>query len=104
MKKKTLPELEKELSQHERAVAVYEKKIYQLENRLSKSQTRYNKSKRNARTHRLCNIGGFFESLIPNADTLTNEQVMQLISVALNSEQAKDFLRNVDLKSSQNPT
>ena len=95
MKTKTLPQLESELQQHEQAVAVYEKKVAQLENQLDKTLTRYKNQKRRVRTHRLIERGAIFESRVPNADTLTNEQVKELFSIAFNSEQVKGFLEKV---------
>ncbi|MCL2019753.1 MAG: DUF3847 domain-containing protein [Oscillospiraceae bacterium] len=97
MKQKSLPQLEAELLQHEQAVQAYEKKVSQLENQLSKSVTRYKNQERRIRTHRLIERGAIFESLIPNADSLTNEQVKALLSVALDTAEARAFLEKVAL-------
>ena len=97
MKQKSLPQLEAELLQHEQAVQAYEKKVSQLENQLSKSVTRYKNQERRIRTHRLIERGAIFESLIPNADTLTNEQVKVLLSVALDTAVVREFLEKVAL-------
>ena len=97
MKQKSLPQLEAELLQHEQGVQAYEKKVSQLENLLSKSVTRYKNQERRVRTHRLIGRGAIFESLIPNADSLTNEQVKVLFSVALDTAEARAFLEKVAL-------
>ena len=97
MKQKSLPQLEAELLQHEQAVQAYDKKVSQLENQLDKSVTHYKNQERRIRTHRLIERGAIFESLIPNADTLTNEQVKTLLSVALDTAEAREFLEKVAL-------
>ena len=96
-KKKTLPELEAELQQHERNIVEYEKKKSQCENRLKTILIRVSNEKRRIRTHRLIERGAIAESLIPNVEMLNNEQVKGLLSVALDTSEARAFLENAVL-------
>jgi predicted nucleic acid-binding Zn-ribbon protein len=93
-KNKTLSELETELQQHEYDIATLEKKISQHENQIKTILHRANNEKRRIRTHRLCERGAIAESLIPSAETLNNEQVKGLLSVALGTNEARAFLEN----------
>jgi multidrug resistance efflux pump len=97
-KKKTLPELEAELQQYEQSTAALEKKVRQHENQIKTILHRANNEKRKIRTHRLIERGAITESLIPNVETLNNEQVKGLLSVALGTSEARAFLKNTALK------
>jgi hypothetical protein len=93
-KKKTLPELEAELQQYEQSTAALEKKVRQHENQIKTILHRANSEKRKIRTHRLIERGAITESLIPCVENLSNEQIKELLSVALNTAEAHEYLGN----------
>jgi len=95
MQKKTLEQLELELYQSQEKIEIYEKQIQQYENQIKTVIARMNNEKRKIRTHRLIERGAIAESLIPNADKFTNEQIKELLSVALGTSEARAFLQNV---------
>jgi|GEM_PF-4008947 len=47
------------------------------------------------RTHHLIERGAIFESLIPNAKDLTNEQVKHLLKTVLQTKSAACFLEEI---------
>lgn len=69
------------------------KKIRQLENREKIIKQKLSVEERKARNHRLCKRGGFMESLVPEAKTMTDEEAAALLRLALTSEPAQEFLR-----------
>jgi chromosome segregation ATPase len=93
-KKKTLEQLEAELQQHERNIIEYENKKSQYENQIKTILHRANNEKRKIRAHRLIERGAIAESLIPCVEKLTNEQIKKLLSVALNTAEAHEYLGN----------
>ncbi len=87
---------EKELirteADYEKAIAERNKLQAELE-RLTKKETqerhkldtlknRYKEEKRRSRNHRLIERGAILESLIPNAESYTNEQIKHIIKIA----------------------
>lgn len=87
---------EKELirteADYEKALAECNKLQAELE-RLTKKETqdrhkidmlknRYKEQKRKSRNHRLIERGAILESLIPNAESYTNEQIKHIIKIA----------------------
>lgn len=58
------------------------KKEKQKEHRLATMKNRYKEEKRRSRTHRLIERGAILESLIPNAESYTNEQIKHIIKIA----------------------
>lgn len=97
MQNKTLEQLELELYQSQQKIEIYEKQIQQYENQIKTVIARMSNEKRKIRTHRLCERGAIAESLIPNAEKFTNEQIKELLSVALATSEARAFLQNVIL-------
>ncbi len=70
------------------------KKIRQFENRekdvAAKSLSR---EERRTRSHRLIVRGAVFESIVPEAKGMTDEEAAALLRLALTSEPARGFLR-----------
>ena len=58
------------------------KKETQEEHKLSILKNRYKEEKRRSRNHRLIERGAILESLIPDAESYTNEQIKHIIRIA----------------------
>ena len=58
------------------------KKEMQDEHKLSILKNRYKEEKRRSRNHRLIERGAILESLIPNAESYTNEQIKHITKIA----------------------
>jgi hypothetical protein len=91
-KQKSLPELESEMHQHSDNIAALIKKKSQYESQVKTILTRAALERRKIRTHRLIERGAIAESVIPGAESFTNEQIKALLSVALNTAEARKFI------------
>ena len=69
------------------------KKIRQFENREKMLRQKLSKEERRTRSHRLIVRGADFESIVPEAKTMTDEEAAALLRLALTSEPAREFLR-----------
>ena len=69
------------------------KKIRQFENREKMLRQKLSRGERRPRSHRLIVRGAVFESIVPQAKDMTNEEVAALLRLALTSEPAREFLR-----------
>ena len=69
------------------------KKIRQLENRGKMLRQKLSKEERRTRSHRLIVQGAVFESIVPEAKTMTDEEAAALLRLALTSEPAREFLK-----------
>ena len=69
------------------------KKIRQLENRGKMLRQKLSKEERRTRSHRLIVRGAVFESIVPEAKTMTDEEAAALLRLALTSEPAREFLK-----------
>ena len=69
------------------------KKIRQFENREKMLRQKLSKEERRTRSHRLIVRGAIFESIVPEAKTMTDEEAAALLRLALTSEPAREFLR-----------
>ena len=69
------------------------KKIRQFENREKMLRQKLSKEERRTRSHRLIVRGAVFESIVPEAKTMTDEEAADLLRLALTSEPAREFLR-----------
>ena len=69
------------------------KKIRQLENREKMLRQKLSKEERRTRSHRLIVRGAIFESIVPEAKDMTDEEAAALFRLALTSEPAREFLR-----------
>ena len=65
--------------------------IAQTENSLNQMIRQTNKLTRKARTSRLIQRGALLESMIKEADTLTNEQIKKLLQTAFNSASVREM-------------
>ena len=81
---------------HEELTAEIEegkKKIRQYENREKMLRQKLSKEERRTRSHRLIVRGAVFESIAPEAKTMTDEEAAAFLRLALTSEPAREFLR-----------
>ena len=66
------------------------KKIRQFENREKMLRQKLSKEERRTRSHRLIVRGAVFESIVPEAKNMTDEEATALLRLALTSEPARD--------------
>ena len=65
------------------------KKIRQLENREKVLRQKLSQEERRTRSHRLVVRGAVFESIVPEAKTMTDEEAAAFLRLALTSEEAR---------------
>ena len=69
------------------------KKIQQYENREKILRQKLSREERRERNHRLFVRGAVFESIVPEAKTMTDEEAAALLRLALTSEPAREYLK-----------
>ena len=69
------------------------KKIRQFENREKMLRQKLSKEERRTRSHRLIVRGAVFESIVPEAKDMTDEEAAALLRLALTSQLAREFLQ-----------
>ena len=69
------------------------RKIRQNENREKMLRQKLSREERRTRSHRLIVRGAVFESIVPQAKDMTDEEAATLLRLALTSEPAREFLR-----------
>ena len=69
------------------------KKIRQFENREKMLRQKLSKEERRTRSHRLIVRGAVFESIVPEAKSMTDGEAAALLRLALTSEPVREFLR-----------
>ena len=69
------------------------KKIRQYENREKLLRQKLSREERKERSHRLIVRGAVFESIVPQAKDMTNEEAAALLRLALTSEPAREYLK-----------
>ena len=69
------------------------KKIRQLENREKVLRQKLSQEERQTRSHRLILRGAVFESIVPEAKTMTDEEAADLLRLALTGEEAREYLK-----------
>ena len=70
------------------------KKIRQFENREKMLRQKLSQEERRTRSHRLIVRGAVFESIVPEAKTMTDEEAAALLRLALTSEPVREYLKN----------
>ena len=73
-----------------------QKKIRQFENREKMLRQKLSKEERRTRSHRLIVRGAVFESIVPEAKDMTDEEAAALLRLALTSEQVREYLKKRD--------
>ena len=69
------------------------KKIRQFENREKMLRQKLSQEERRTRSHRLIVRGAVFESIVPEAKTMTDEEAADLLRLALTGEEARAYLK-----------
>ena len=69
------------------------KKIRQYENREKMLRQKLSQEERRTRSHRLIVRGAVFESIVPEAKTMTDEEAADLLRLALTGEEARAYLK-----------
>ena len=69
------------------------KKIRQYENREKMLRQKLSREERRERSHRLIVRDAVFESIVPEAKTMTDEEAAALLRLALTSEEARAYLK-----------
>ena len=85
-KAKTLEELTAEIEDGQ-------KKIRQYQNREKLLRQKLSREERRERNHRLIVWGAVFESVVPEAKDMTDEEAAALLRLALTSEPAREYLK-----------
>jgi len=79
-------------------------KITQYENHMKQLVQKQKQEERKARTKRLIERGAIFESLIPDANTLTNEQVKAFFAKTIQTDFASEILSGLQGQSGETVT
>lgn len=79
-------------------IAKAEEEIRQLQNRKKKLLNQKKAEERKARTHRLIERGAILESLLEHSERYSNEQIKDLLETALQTPQAREFLRRTEVQ------
>ena len=69
------------------------KKIRQLENREKVLRQKLSQEERRTLSHRLIVRGAVFESVVPEAKNMTDEEAAALLRLALTSEPVREYLK-----------
>ena len=85
-REKTHEELTAEIKQNK-------KKIRQYENREKMLRQKLSQEERRTRSHRLIVRGAVFESIVPEAKTMTDEDAAAFLRLALTSEPAQEYMK-----------
>ena len=81
---------------HEELTAEIEdgkKKIRQFENREKLLRQKLSREERRERNHRLIVRGAVFESIVPEAKNMSDEEAATLLRLALTSEPVREYLK-----------
>ncbi|ALP95229.1 DUF3847 domain-containing protein [Intestinimonas butyriciproducens] len=85
-REKTHEELTAEIEQNK-------KKIRQFENREKMLRQKLSKEERRTRSHRLIVRGAVFESIVPEAKSMTDEEAAAFLWLALTGTEAREYLK-----------
>ena len=69
------------------------KKLRQFENREKMLRQKLSKEERRTRSHRLIVRGAVFESIVPEAKNMSDEEASVLLRLALTSEPVREYLK-----------
>ena len=69
------------------------KKIRQYENREKVLRQKLSQEERRTRSHRLIVRGAVFESIVPDAKHMTDDEATALLRLALTSEPVREYLK-----------
>ena len=70
-----------------------QKKIRQFENREKMLRQKLSKEERRTRSHRLIVRGAVFESIVPEAKDMTDEETATFLRLALTGQPSQEYLK-----------
>lgn len=76
-------------------------RYYKQQDKMLQSEIR--RLTRNERTHRLCTRGGMVERFIQEPEKLTDDQVMELLTVAFRQSEVSELLQKILEEAKANP-
>lgn len=76
-------------------IAKAEKEIQQLQNKKRKCYNQQKNEERKARTRRLIERGAILESFLKQPEQYGNDQIKDLLEIALRPVRAQEFMRDV---------
>ena len=92
-----------QLDEMSKAILVATDRIRYYKQQDKMLQSEIKRLTRNERTHRLCTRGGMVESLIREPEKLTDDQVMELLTVAFRQPEVSGLLKNMLEEAKANP-
>jgi len=84
-------------------IAMYDEKIEQYQNQKKKLIQKHNADERKARTKRLIERGAILESLIENAELLTNDQITHILKCTIGSSFGEKIITQTKSEVSATP-
>jgi len=92
-----------QLDEVSRAILIATDRIryYKQHDKMLKSEIK--RLTRNERTHRLCTRGGMIEAFIQEPEKISDDQVMELLTVAFRQPAVSDLLQNMLGETKANP-
>ncbi len=97
-----MPKTKKTIAELKEDIANTEKQIRQGENYVKQLIQQNKQQVRSARTRRLIERGALLESMIKEADTLTNEQIKKLLQTAFNSAVVRELATALRAENAEN--
>ena len=90
---KNLEQIRQESKEIKEKINVTEERLRQLKNQEKKILKQDIEKRRKERTHRLITRGAILESLIENAEELTDEEIKILLEEAIKTKEFKETLK-----------
>ena len=90
---KNLEQIRRESKEIKDKINDTEERLRQLKNQEKKILKQYIEKRRKERTHRLITRGAILESLIENAEELTDEEIKILLEEAIKTKEFKETLK-----------
>jgi hypothetical protein len=88
-----------EITRAKERIAEAQSEIEQLKNRATRLIQRVSREERKARTRRLIERGAILESVITDAEKLTNDQIKRALRAAFQAKTARDELAAIRTES-----
>lgn len=92
-----------QLDEMSKAILVATDRIRYYKQQDKMLQSEIKRLTRNERTHRLCTRGGMIEAFIQEPEKLSDDQVMELLTVAFRQPAVSDLLQKMLEKTKANP-
>ena len=92
-----------QLDEMNKAILIASDRIRYYKQQDKMLQSEIKRLTRNERTHRLCTRGGMVESFIGEPEKLTDDQVMELLTVAFQQMEVSELLQKMLSEAKANP-